>query len=64
MPSLPLTTAQAAEIIGVTPNTLRQQIARGKLAAVKVGRDYLIEPSEAARYKAENIRAKYEHATD
>ena len=63
-PPLPLTTGQAAAAIGVTASTLRQQIARGKLKATKVGRDHLIDAAEVGRYKAENIRSKYVKATD
>jgi excisionase family DNA binding protein len=34
-----MTTTEAAAILGITPHTLRQQIAKGKLKARKVGRD-------------------------
>jgi len=39
-----LTTADAAEELGVIPRRVRQLIEEGRLPAVKVGRDWLIEP--------------------
>lgn len=39
-----LTTAEAAEALGVTPRRVRQLIAEGRLAAKKAGRDYVIDP--------------------
>ena len=52
-----MTLTQAAVILGVTAATLRQQIARGKLRAVKRGRDWAVTPKEVARYQRENRRA-------
>lgn len=43
--------ADAAERIGVTAATLRQQIHRGRLTAAKVGRDWYVTPAEVARYQ-------------
>lgn len=36
---------QWAERVGINPATARQKAGRGKLPAVKVGRDWLIEES-------------------
>jgi len=51
-----MTTTEAAAILGITPHTLRQQIAKGKLKARKVGRDYQIRPSDVERYRKEHKR--------
>jgi excisionase family DNA binding protein len=51
-----MTTTEAAAILGITPHTLRQQIAKGKLVARKVGRDYQIRPAEVERYRLEHLR--------
>ena len=55
--SRPMTLTEAAAILGVTTATLRQQIARGKLRAVKRGRDWWVTPKEVERYARENRRA-------
>lgn len=51
-----MTLKEAAELLGVTPDTLRQQIAAGKLHARKVGRDWHVSPREVERYRAEHRR--------
>ena len=51
-----MTLKEAAERIGTTPDNLRGAIARGSLQARKVGRDWLVEPAEVERYRAENRR--------
>jgi len=43
--------AEAAERIGVTTATLRQQLSRGKLSGIKVGRDWFVYSEEIARYR-------------
>lgn len=48
-----LTTAQAADRLGVRPRTVVQYIKRGLIAAAKHGRDYSISAPELARYLAE-----------
>lgn len=55
-PSQAVTLIEAAATLGVTPDTLRQQIANGKLQAVKHGRDWWVEPAEVERYRLENRR--------
>lgn len=51
-----MTLAEAAKALNVTPDTLRQQIARGKLRATKRGRDWWVTPREVERYARENKR--------
>jgi len=50
---MPLT--MAAERLGVTAATLRQQIAGGRLRASKVGRDWLVTGAEVDRYRRESL---------
>ena len=52
-----LTLAEAAERLGVTAATLRQQIANGRLKGRKVGRDWTVSEREVERYARENRRA-------
>jgi len=47
-----MTLREAADMLGVDPATLRQQIAKGKLKARKMGRDWFVTPREVARYDA------------
>ena len=51
-----MTLTEAAAILHVTPDTLRQQIARGALRARKVGRDWHVTPREVERYRKESKR--------
>lgn len=56
-----LSTAQAAEALGLTDARIRQLCASGELGAQKVGRDWLIQADEVERYKqqGERHRPKY-----
>ena len=45
-----MTLTEAAAILGVTPDTLRQQIHAGALRARKVGRDWTVTPAEVRKY--------------
>jgi len=45
-----VTLREAAARLGITPDTLRAQIRRERLQATKLGRDWLVEESEVARY--------------
>lgn len=45
-----LTTSQAAQITGYTPDHLGLLIRRGSLKAEKVGRDWFIEPRSLYEY--------------
>ena len=51
-----MTLIEAAASLGVTPATLRQQIANGKLRAVKRGRDWGVTAREVERYRRESRR--------
>lgn len=51
-----MTLIQAAGILEVTPDTLRQQVRNGKLKAVKRGRDWWVTKGEVERYQRENRR--------
>jgi excisionase family DNA binding protein len=45
-----VTLIEAAAILGVTAATLRQQIAKGRIKARKIGRDWQVSPAEVRRY--------------
>jgi excisionase family DNA binding protein len=49
-----MTLKQAAEALGVTPATLRQQIAAGRLTAAKIGPLWVVEELEVDRYRRES----------
>jgi excisionase family DNA binding protein len=49
-----MTLNQAAEALGVTPATLRQQIAAGRLTASKIGPLWVVEELEVDRYRRES----------
>ena len=49
-----MTIKQAAEYLGLHPDTVRQQIGHGSLKAEKLGPIWVIRISELRRYKAEN----------
>ena len=46
----------AAEKLGLSPTTLRIQAAKGVLQAYKIGRDWVVYPSEVERYAANHKR--------
>ncbi len=50
-----MTVNQAAARLGVAASTLRVQIAKGKLRAVKRGRDHWITDAEVERYRQESL---------
>lgn len=45
-----LTLAEAADILSMHPDTLRQQAGKNVLRARKYGRDWLVSPREVERY--------------
>jgi excisionase family DNA binding protein len=51
-----MTLVEAAQRLGVTPDTLRQQIANGKLKASKRGRDWWVTDGEVERYRQSHKR--------
>jgi excisionase family DNA binding protein len=53
-----VTLKEAAASLGITPDSLRQAIARGALRAVKFGRDWFVTAEEVERYRVENRRAR------
>jgi excisionase family DNA binding protein len=46
------TTTEAAASLGLAPTTVRTQIARGRLQARKVGRDWIIRASDLEHYRS------------
>ena len=54
-----LSLAQAAEEISLSPATLRKQIHNKKLKAVKLGRDWLVTPTDLSVYVEKHRRAKW-----
>ncbi len=52
-----MTLIEAAASLGVTPDTLRQQIGRGRLKATKIGRDWSVAPREVERYRTARAKA-------
>jgi len=45
-----LTTEQVAQRLGVTPRRVRALITAGRLKAKKIGRDYLIDSRDLAKF--------------
>jgi excisionase family DNA binding protein len=50
-----LTLRDAAARLGITADTLRAQVRRGRLRATKLGRDWLVEEAEVARYERTSL---------
>ena len=48
-----LTTAEAAQRLGIKPRSVSLLLRQGMLQGVKRGRDWFIEETEVERYKAE-----------
>lgn len=51
-----LTTAQAAIILGVTPQEVKKKCQRGTLRGEKIGRDWLILEAEITIYLLKKIK--------
>lgn len=49
----PMTTQEAATLLGIAEQTVRQAIADNRLSAVKRGRDWWIDPVDVDRYDRE-----------
>ena len=45
-----LTTQQVAQRLGITPRRVRALITAGRLKAKKIGRDYLIDSRDLAKF--------------
>lgn len=50
-----MTLKEAAALLGVTPATLRQQIANGKLRATKRGRDWWVTKGDVHWYQVHRL---------
>lgn len=50
-----MTLVEAAASLGITPDSLRQAIARGSLRGRKVGNTWTVTPREIERYRAESL---------
>lgn len=59
-----LTTQQVADMLGKDARTIRHHAQTGKLKAFRVGRDWLFEPEEIERYKAEARKRKVKEKQD
>jgi excisionase family DNA binding protein len=53
-----MTLPQAAVALGIRPDTLRAQVHRKRLIALKIGRDWLVDEEEVDRYRRESLRSK------
>lgn len=51
-----MTLPEAAALLGIRSDTLRRQVALGKLHATKMGRDWHVTPAEVERYRAVSRR--------
>lgn len=50
-----MTLREAADILGLSPTTLRVQIRNGRLRATKRGRDWHVTAGEVERYRADRL---------
>jgi len=50
-----LTLAEAAELLGLSPDTLRNQMKRGRLAGRLIGKTYVTTRDEVERYRLESL---------
>ena len=46
-----LTLAQAAALLGLSPSTLRGQVAKGRLRARLIGKTWIVSEREVERYR-------------
>jgi excisionase family DNA binding protein len=51
----PLTLAEAADLLEITSDTLRQAIGRGSLKAVKLGPIWTVSRAEVERYRQKHL---------
>jgi len=52
-----MTLAEAAQLLNLSPETLRWQIRNGKLRARKIGPLWTVTEREVERYRADNLRS-------
>ena len=50
-----MTLSEAADLLGITPDTLRQGIKAGRLHGRKVGPIWTVTPKEVERYRAVHL---------
>jgi excisionase family DNA binding protein len=50
------TVPEAAAYLGISETTVRGQISKGRIAAARVGRDYVIADDEIRRYGRDSRR--------
>lgn len=50
-----VTVSEAADMLGISPATIRHQIRNQRLKARKLGRDWDIDPQELGRYRAQSL---------
>lgn len=50
-----MTLVEAARLLGITPDTLRQGIAAGRLSAKKIGPIWTVTAREVERYRAVHL---------
>lgn len=50
-----MTLTEAAQMLGLSPATLRSQVRHGALKATKRGRDWHVTPREVRRYREQSL---------
>ena len=50
-----MTLREAAEVLGVSPTTLRDQVAKGRFTAQKVGPIWVTTEAEVERYRRDSL---------
>lgn len=53
--SVDMTIAEAAESLGLSHHTIRNQVRAGRIAATRRGRDYWITPAAVEAYRAQRL---------
>jgi excisionase family DNA binding protein len=55
-----LTSLEASKLVGVTPDHIRKMILRGKIKALKLGHNWLIQRKELAKINRQRFPRKKE----
>jgi len=50
-----LTSTEVAEMLGISKDSVKKYCQNGAIEALKLGRSWFIEKSEAKRYQKENL---------